>query len=120
MNKIYDVTLGIEAGSREEAEQKLLRFQKIAVEYNKQSNSRLNAGTAEAELSPLKAAIGLLAVVGLGWLNDILKPKKIRSTNTNVELEMKLHKYNWQKEWRKRQKEEELQRKNLFAFGKDR
>lgn len=120
MNKIYDVTLGIEAESREEAEQKLLKFQKIAGEYNKECNSRLNAGTAEAELLTLKAGIGLLAVVGLGWLSDMLKAKKIKPTNNNVELEMKLHKYNWQKEWRKRHKEEEQQRKNLFALGKDR
>jgi hypothetical protein len=114
MNKIYDVTLGIEAGSLKEAEQKLLRMQQLAVDHGKQNNGEQPVVAYETELSPVKAAMGILAIIGLGWISDKLKPNKRIGQSVDLEFDMKMRKYQWQRERRKRKQVEE--RAKIFAF----
>jgi predicted MPP superfamily phosphohydrolase len=114
MNKIYDVTVGIEAESRKEAEQKLLQIQQLAVSHSKRSDGKQQVATYETELSPVKAAMGILAIIGLRWVSDKLNPNKKPDESTDPLFDMKMRKNKWQRERRKRKQEEE--RANVFAF----
>lgn len=114
MNKIYDVTVGVEAESRKEAEQKLLQIQQLAVDHSKGSDVKQQVATYEAELSPVSAARGILAIIGLSWVSDKLKPNRKQGESTNYFIDMKMRKNKWQRERRKRKQEEE--RAKVFAF----
>lgn len=114
MNKIYDVTVGIEAESRKEAEQKLLQIQQLAVDHSKGSDAKQQMATYEAELSPVKAAMGILAIIGLHWVSDKLKPNLKQGESTDPLIAIKMRKNKWQRERRKRKQEED--RANVFAF----
>ncbi|MBL7690458.1 MAG: hypothetical protein JNM41_02600 [Flavipsychrobacter sp.] len=114
MNKIYDVTVGIEAESRKEAEQKLLQIQQLAVDHSKGSDVKQQITSYDAELSPVSAAMGILAIIGLRWVSDKLKPNKRPGQSIAPEFDMKMLKNKWQRERRKRKQEED--RANVFAF----
>ncbi len=114
MGKIYDVIVGIEAGSLKEAEQKLLRIQQLAVDHSKRSDGKQQVTTYETELSPVKAAMGILAIIGLSWVSDKLKPNNRPGKSTDPQIDMKMQKYKWQRERRNRKQEEE--RANMFTF----
>lgn len=96
MSKIYDLTLGIEAGSREEAEQKLLRLQQIAVEHARKR--------VLAEPALLKAALSVLAVIGVGWIGEKLHSANVGCRSPDTEMDWKLRKYSWQLQRRKNEK----------------
>ncbi len=114
MGKIYDVIVGIEAESLKEAEQKLLRIQQLAVDHSIRSYGKQQVTTDETELSPVKAAMGILAIIGLRWVSDKLNPNKKPGESTDPLFDMKMRKNKWQRERRKRKQEEE--RANVFAF----
>ncbi len=114
MNKIYDIIVGVEAESRKEAEQKLLQIQQLAVDHSQSSDGKQQVATYETELSPVKAAIGILAIIGLRWVSDKLKPNKRPGQSIAPEFDMKMLKNKWQRERRKRKQEED--RANVFAF----
>ena len=105
--KIYDLKLGIEADSLKEAEEKLLRLQQIAVDYTKRNNARPQAVSNDSEITAGNGVMGILILLGLGWISDKLNTEKI---------DWKMRKYNWQKEKRRRKREEEKIRKDELIF----
>lgn len=92
----YFLPLGIEAHSKEEAEQKALKFQQIASEYKPDKE--------QDELrSPHREIIKALGLIGLSWTQSYLAGRKQPSEN----IDWKRHRYEWKLK-RRKQKSKKL------------
>jgi len=89
----YFLPLGIEANSKEEAEQKVLKFQQIASEYKPVKESRKQDNLQ----SPQREIIQALALFGLLSARSYLDGRKQPSEN----IDWKLYKYEWELKRRK-------------------
>ena len=97
----YFLPLGIEANSKEEAEQKALKFQQIASEYKQDKESK-----KQDELqSPYKEIIQALGLIGLSWAQSYWEERKQQPPKTD----WKRDEYEWKLNRRKQKSTEPKQ-----------
>jgi hypothetical protein len=97
---IYFLPLGIEAGSKKEAEQKILKLHHIASAYtvdkeNKEQTHQQEKMHAEIP-TPYKELLTAVGLIGLSWAQTYLDSRKL-----SPDTDRKSHKYQWARKQRK-------------------